>query len=516
MATALPGYSSLNTLSVEELHTEVCIVGSGFAGTALALRLLEAGVPFLLCEAGGPQTPSATEQQPDYRVAMAERQEDNGLRSLIDPSLRDRKRTLGGSSECWSGWIKPFQPEGYRPVVREWSGWRGLGERLARHDREALRLLGSPLLDFTADRVLAAHGFRDVCRNAQASREPVRTTIYARLLEPTRCRQLLEERRHRFNGRQTLLHHCALTALEPAPGGAAIAAAHFRSPAGRRLRVQARHIVLAMGGIENARHLLILDREHQLLPAESRPWLGLFMEHPHFYGEAILTDVDHRRLPACYYRYIAVGGTSGRFKAAFELPGRPADRSGHGERPALTATLEEYSLLRRLSWRLPGGPTDERRLLVTLRAEQLPLTTSRLSLRDAIGPLGLPAVRLDWTISPDDLASYDLSVRSLAAWLRLNGIGVLRCTSRAGGFGPSAVDGGAHHMGTTRFGPEPRHGVVDGELRVHGLSNLHCVGASVFPSGGFENPTVAVVNSALHVADALVRHHASPGKAGAA
>jgi hypothetical protein len=516
MAEALPGFSSLNDLRVEALRTEVCIVGSGFAGTALALRLLEAGVPFLLCEAGGPETPRSGAQQADYRVALAERQAETGLTILIDPSLRDRKRTLGGSSECWSGWIKPFQPEGYRPSVRGWSGWQGLGERLARHDREALRLLGSPLLDFTPDRVLAAHGFGDVCRNSQASLDPVRTTIYGRLLEPTRCRQLLNARRSRFNGRQMLLHHCALTGLEAAAGGGAIAAAHFRSPTGRRLRVQARQIVLAMGGLENARHLLILDREQRLLAAESRPWLGLFMEHPHFYGEAILTDVDHRKLPACYYRYIPAGPGSGRFKAAFELPGLPPDRSGRGERPALTATLEEFSLLRRLSWRLPGGPTDERRLLVTLRAEQLPLATSRLALREDFGPLGLPALQLAWTISPDDLASYNRSVRNLAAWLRLNGIGVLRCTSRGGSFGPDAVDGGAHHMGTTRFGPEPRHGVVDGELRVHGLTNLHCVGSSVFPSSGFENPTVAVVSSALHVADVLLRKRSSPEQAEAA
>ena len=508
MAQARPGFGSLDSLGVETLHTEVCIVGSGFAGTALALRLLEAGTPFVLCEAGDGETPRTPPEQADYRVAMAGQLAGTQLRSLIDPSLRDRKRTLGGSSECWSGWVKPFQPDGYRPTVGGWSGWRGLGEAMARHDREALRLIGSPLLDYTPERVLADHGFRDVCRGAQASLDPVRTTIFGRLPEPTRCRRLLLERRQRFNARQRLIQDCGLVALEPAPGGGSIAAARFRSAAGRQLRVQARHVVLAMGGIENARHLLILERDHRVLPAESLTWLGMFMEHPHFYGEAILTDVDHRRLPACYYRYIPTGRGSGRFKAAFELPGRPADAEGSGERPALTATLEEFSLLRRLSWRLPGGDADEQRLLVTLRAEQLPLAASRLSLEDRPGPLGLPALRLDWTIRPDDLASYDRSVRSLAAWLRLNGIGVLRCTAKAGGFGPAAVDGGAHHMGTTRYGPQPRDGVVDGALRVHGLSNLHCAGSSVFPSGGFENPTVAVVCSALHLAEGLLREGA--------
>jgi choline dehydrogenase-like flavoprotein len=39
----------------------------------------------------------------------------------------------------------------------------------------------------------------------------------------------------------------------------------------------------------------------------------------------------------------------------------------------------------------------------------------------------------------------------------------------------------------------PRLGVVDEDGRVHGTSNLFVTGSSVFPSGGYANPTLTIV-----------------------
>jgi choline dehydrogenase-like flavoprotein len=67
----------------------------------------------------------------------------------------------------------------------------------------------------------------------------------------------------------------------------------------------------------------------------------------------------------------------------------------------------------------------------------------------------------------------------------------------------SGVEGGKHHMGTTRMHPDPRQGVVDADARVHGCPNLHVAGSSVFPTGGYANPTLTLVALAVRLAGRL-------------
>lgn len=58
-------------------------------------------------------------------------------------------------------------------------------------------------------------------------------------------------------------------------------------------------------------------------------------------------------------------------------------------------------------------------------------------------------------------------------------------------------------MGTTRMAADPRRGVTDGWGRVHGIPNLHIAGSSLFPTGGWANPTLAILALALRTADRI-------------
>jgi choline dehydrogenase-like flavoprotein len=67
------------------------------------------------------------------------------------------------------------------------------------------------------------------------------------------------------------------------------------------------------------------------------------------------------------------------------------------------------------------------------------------------------------------------------------------------------VAGGGHIMGTTRMGRDRATSVVDEDCRVHGYENFFVAGSSVFPSGGFANPTLTIVALALRLADKLAQ-----------
>jgi choline dehydrogenase-like flavoprotein len=66
-----------------------------------------------------------------------------------------------------------------------------------------------------------------------------------------------------------------------------------------------------------------------------------------------------------------------------------------------------------------------------------------------------------------------------------------------------------HHMGSTRMHVDPGQGVVDPELRVHTTRNVYVAGSSVFPAGGYLNPTLTIVALSFRLAD-TVRAALSP------
>ncbi|WP_436934243.1 GMC family oxidoreductase [Halovenus marina] len=67
--------------------------------------------------------------------------------------------------------------------------------------------------------------------------------------------------------------------------------------------------------------------------------------------------------------------------------------------------------------------------------------------------------------------------------------------------GPESTGPAYHHMGTTRMGTDPDESVVDPTLQTHDLDNCWIASSSVFPTGGALNPTLTIGALALRAAD---------------
>ena len=50
---------------------------------------------------------------------------------------------------------------------------------------------------------------------------------------------------------------------------------------------------------------------------------------------------------------------------------------------------------------------------------------------------------------------------------------------------------------------DPKQGVVNEDGKVHGIDNLFVAGSSVFPTGGYANPTLTIVALSVRLADYL-------------
>jgi len=124
----------------------------------------------------------------------------------------------------------------------------------------------------------------------------------------------------------------------------------------------------------------------------------------------------------------------------------------------------------------------------------------------------MPRVALDWRLSSIDVDSVAGLVAALDRESRRIGLGVIEPAAWMSDPAKHWVSdnlisahpiGGFHHMGTTRMADDPRRGVTDGWGRVHGLPNLHIAGSSLFPTGGWANPTLTILALSLRTADRI-------------
>jgi choline dehydrogenase-like flavoprotein len=139
----------------------------------------------------------------------------------------------------------------------------------------------------------------------------------------------------------------------------------------------------------------------------------------------------------------------------------------------------------------------------SMRCEPEANPDSRITLGKDRDALGMPRVEMHWKLGPRDRARYRTALDEMARELGVRGVAWLRREPATFGASDETYFYGAHHMGTTRMNDDPELGVVDPNLRVHGVDNLFIAGSSVFPGCGFSNPTFTIVALTLRLADRL-------------
>lgn len=353
-----------------------------------------------------------------------------------------------------------------------------------------------------------------------------------------------------------LLLNTSVVELETDPGMAAATRVLCIGEGGECFRVQAKVFVLATGGFENARLLLMSDTQDPRGLGNRHDVVGrYFHDHPlvsgGFFkpadpalfsrmalydlrrvngslamGHLKLSDGASRRhglinVSACLFPRL--GSEEAEAVQAFKdlLRGvlarqKPKDAAHLLKRVAKHAdTVAEWSTLRLRSRNLVctfarGGwstlPRNDRRyrtFQVLHQVEQTPDPSNRVALGRGRDVLGCPTLEVHWRWSRSDAEQVARAQDIMASEFRGSGLGEFEISTKDGL--PDLVrPSGSHHlMGTTRMHEDPKLGVVDADCRVHGLTNLFVAGSSVFPTGGYANPTLTIVALALRLADHL-------------
>ncbi|NER83090.1 MAG: GMC family oxidoreductase [Leptolyngbya sp. SIO1D8] len=527
----------------EILEGDICIVGAGPAGMTIARELAGEDCRIFLVESGGFDLDPATQALTDGVVV-----------GDPYPALPEtRQRRFGGSSHLWEaqagykrpGWrCLPLDPIDFEQ--RDWIPYSGWPFDRAHLDPfyerahqvcqigpytylpEACESQGAKPLSLTNTQLVtkmsqygARTPFTDTYRQEIASASNIETLLYANVIN-----------------------------LELDSTLQSVNQIHIANLNGSRFSLKAKLVILATGGIENARLLLLSNQQQTAGLGNQHDLVGrFFMERPivtcghlipanrRLFGMTGLYDVreiDHYGTMAWLSLQESVMRQEQLLNSGAQLFPRPKSQQMKGKKAfrklvsavksgdmqtaaqSLPPTLKGMDYLAAASFwslvrRLPGLqrgdwsylPFEKSRFStfeVIYQLEQAPNPNNRVTLSSEKDTLGQPTSELHWRLNPIDVETVH---RVQAIWqteFAKAGLGELQLAGdgEALKFDKLAIH---HHMGTTRMHVDPKQGVVDANGQVHGVQNLFLTGCSVFPTAGYANPTLTIIALALRLAD---------------
>jgi choline dehydrogenase-like flavoprotein len=524
------------------VSTDVCVIGSGAAGTTVAEELRRAGRDVVVLEGGGLRYERTA--QDTYRGVL-----DAGAEH--DPLDLVRQKRLGGTTTQWGGRCVPLDDIDFeRRAYVEHSGWPiGLDDLLPAY-RRANDYCRAGAFEYHAREALPGTG--PLVLDGEGSDRITDTKLW-RWSPPVDFGRAYR-RVFADSPALRLLYHANVTRLVPEQGRAVVATA-----AGRHVTVEARTFVVAAGGLETARLLLasgvgdpdLVGRYYMIHPVAEVGSVRFLTEVPaHARGyERTRDGVWSRRMigitPATQ-RELGLRNTA--FAFWFPDPQDPA----HGD-PLLSA----FSLVRTVmartgaDWKsqgvhrrygtnarlgahlanIAGGlpelgrfgrqwVTDrwlaERKvpsfmtagagpLRLRFDAEQSPERQNRVELTRQADAFGVPRLAVHHRVSATDRDSITRAFGVVADELQRLGVAKVETPPEGLGIDSLPLGDGTHQMGLARMAGSPRSGVVDRDCRVYGAPNVYVAGSAVFPTSGFAGPTLTIVALALRVADAIRR-----------
>jgi choline dehydrogenase-like flavoprotein len=541
---------------------DVCVIGAGPVGLAIALELGESGVNVVLVESG---TDSGSGDCQDLSSAQIVSTKSHA------PMENAIHRSLGGTSNWWGGRCVPFDPIDFKNrsfvVGSEWpieyvdlkdyieAASQFLGAGSANYDVSHCKDLvtqGEPLSEFMrdTDTLLASRIERwsSTPKIWDAHKERIARCNNVHLLSGYTCVGFSQE------------------AIDLPISRASILSTHGSSCSPKSIR--AKFFVLAGGGVESTRLILNSMRAPDGVKPTGGSFVGkCYMGHP----SGKLASIRLKGDPAkTIFGFESDGGVYVRRRLTFPehlmekenllnivfwLDNPPVKDPSHGsgvlsaaclalstpivgrwlappairERMLAGESVSRRAHLRNClrsplstmafcigfvyqryiaTPRIPGFFTRSNNNVYALHyhSEQVPSMDSVIELTDIKDRSGLLTAKINLQWGAQDIDSIIRSHELLDKVLTDAGVGNLTYHYINEELSDAIVDqaiDGYHQMGTLRMGESAEDGVTNADGRVFGVPNLFVSGSSLFRTGGQANPTLSAVALGLRQAKHL-------------
>ncbi|MFT7670625.1 MAG: choline dehydrogenase-like flavoprotein [Planctomycetota bacterium] len=532
---------------------DLCIVGSGPAGTTIAAELAASGLRICVLESG---RKSVTEHGDKLRPVESE-----GI-YIKDYS---RERVLGGTSTTWAGLTSPLDEIDFaeRPWLRH-SSWPIAREELVPYWQAAAdRYRFAPLIDFEP-----TGGFGDLRKKSEI--QPQWKDIDEKtFLAAAEAQNFGKEWSHIFEGKDVdAWLDATVIKLLVDDSKRSLQSVRIKTRSGREFSLRARTFVLATGGIENPRILLNSTAQITEGIGNEHDQVGRYlMNHPKNYHGTLHLAKPTGDLPfyyGCLFKgFAGYGGM--RLKESYQTShgllnsyvrleplfpwtdSRGVEalvvfakrsaflmRSWKNTKGDKVVALRDYSetgddsdvqnarksvfewiklacaipadlpsVLRYLQYRLITKAKPKiKRARIRNFMEMEPDPENRVILTEDRDVLGVRRPKVLHNSTEKDRKSVIELHEVLKREFSEQGFGRLESNLAETTPWPINLEA-SHHIGTTRMGTTPKTSVVNSDCRVHSVQNLYIAGASVFPTSGCANPTFTIVALSIRLAEHL-------------
>jgi len=511
-------------------EADICILGGGVAGIVLASELKERFNKIIVIESGTENyTPEAQEL---YKPQEAP--------SLGPSPAFSRLRFLGGTSNHWENNTSPLSPIDFEH--RDWipnSGWPIKFDELKPYYVKAQNYCGVDSDGYSTTQWSNRLGSSDLLLNSKK----MQTKIAKLSIPPVRFYD--EHGKKLIQDDNVIIYKNAnLVDIDFNLETKKISTAFVQSNNGKKGNIQASIFILCLGGIENARMMLIFNEKFKNKLGNQNGNVGrYFMEHPTPKAAQLFVEDDS------IFDFYKFNNQSTKFVQAYmelspnqlalhqttnlRIPLIPASNfimsDGISSSHILKNSLSDgelpdnfgshlYNVLSDLGMVIEGVSRKkyDQRLFdsadkvggfqLPMMMEQTPDRNNRVYLGSTKDRLGLKKILMDFHISQADKnrvwKTLDIVANEVGA-INLGRLKQLR--ERSDRMWSDQLGFSNHHMGTTRMSNSESDGVVDKNSLVFGTANLFIAGSSVFPTGGHVPPTLTIVALAIRLSNFLFK-----------
>jgi len=526
------------------LETDLLIIGAGAAGITIAKKFANTSTRVIVLESGS--------ESYNYDAQDLNRGAITG--TPAEPLDASRLRLLGGTSNHWAGWCRPFEKEDFE--TRE--DWPESGWPISRHDLNEYYDTATEICQ------LSRKSFDDIeFWNSQPGGSQLKkldlkegrllTSIF-QISPPTRFGEIYRKDLEQAPNIQVILNATALELLRSNESPESnsikkISGVRASTLDTQQFSVKAHTTVMAVGGVETSRLLLLSNKVHPQGAGNENDLVGrYFMDHPWLRSISYLRFQTPGTNWPLYFDKTKVANTrifgtltpAPELKKSHHIGGfrlwlQPSTVSTAGVDSVRTIlnNLKKGELVDDLSNHIANIYADADTLAdvaykslfqtrqspfgldtkrgapylgasIDLNIEQRPNPDSRLTLDTSLDALGQRSIKLDWRLTETDWHTATTALHTAAQEFgRINAGRVHIPLEGSTPNWPSLITSSNHHMGGARMASDPKKGVVNADCRVHSTENLYVAGSAVFPTSGYANPTLTIVALALKLADHL-------------
>lgn len=527
-----------------EIHSDVCIAGAGPAGIALAKEFVNQNLQVCLLESGDINVDDAT-----LSLTEGEYVGDD-----FEPLVDMRHRQFGGMSTLWNVilhqgriGVRYADLDAIDFEKRDWvpySGWPFTKKHLEPYYKRAHQFCQLGDYDYSTEPWESENTPRILTKGGRIASSMFKfgpSDIYAN-----------EYRTVLGNSKNIAVYtNASVIEIEADETAQTVRSIKAACLTGNRFSVHSKIFVLAAGCLENSRILLMSNGVQKNGLGNQNDVVGrYFMDHPLIYrGEVTLKDKHTARSMGLYDKRRVNNET---IMAKFQLTEDtmrqnkllhmgamvfPRDRNFQSEEKSsfrsLFSAIREFRLPPNASTHIRNVLFNSNRLIsefykhqirhervepnlevgewslidanditryekleVIAQTEQAPHPENRVTLSNRLDKLGCPQVKL--TNYWNDIDKESIKKAQAIFAEEFTAFGTMKDIPIAQ---QKVVLSAHHNMGTTRMSEDPELGVVDGNCKVHGIANLFIAGSSVFPTGGFANPTLTIIALSIRLAD---------------